>query len=514
MKSRTLMFISAMTLFASLPLPVQPAAQEQTTHFRHYKLIDIGTFGGPESFVNAPFNDSPILNNHGTIVGGSATSIPTTSISNFFVCGGADGIVPNVFHGFKWQSGAVTDLGAFAPNDENCSNAVSVNANGEIVGLSEVGEIDPLFGVKELRGVLWKDGEMIDLGTLGGNFTIPTAINNRAQVVGGATNTVPDPFGFGTQTRAFLWEHGVMKDLGTLGGPDSFAEFVNERGQVEGFSFINSTPNPVTGLPTGHPFLWENGRMLDLGSLGGTLAGNGGLNQQGALNNRGQVVGLSNLAGDQVAHPFLWDAGTLTDLNTETIGGSPESANALNDAGEIVGTAVFAGRPLSDAYRWRKGVATDLGAVEDDCFSEAWAINSRNQITGLSYSCTSNVPRTFLWENGSIVDLNALSSPHSLQLINGVAINDRGEIGGEGLPPGCSDDAACGHAYLLIPVCTDGNEGCADAPLDPAVVAKSRTAARPRAMTAEELKSFKERLARIRARRANRNRGFGEQLQK
>jgi probable HAF family extracellular repeat protein len=148
--------------------------------------------------------------------------------------------VQRVFHAFKWQKGAVTDLGALPPKNENCSNAVSVNAGGEIVGLSEIGEIDPLFGVKELRGVLWKNREMIDLGTLGGNFTIPTAINNRAQVVGGATNTVSDPFGFGTQTRAFLWEHGVMRDLGTLGGPDSFAEFVNERGQVEGFSFTNS----------------------------------------------------------------------------------------------------------------------------------------------------------------------------------------------------------------------------------------------------------------------------------
>jgi hypothetical protein len=160
MKSRTLRCVSAMTLFAALAIPVRLAAQGQTTHFRHYKLIDIGTFGGPASFVNPPFNDFPILNNHGTIVGSSATSIPTTSTSNFFVCGGLDGIVPRVFHAFKWQKGAVTDLGALPPKNENCSNAVSVNAGGEIVGLSEIGEIDPLFGVKELRGVLWKDGEM------------------------------------------------------------------------------------------------------------------------------------------------------------------------------------------------------------------------------------------------------------------------------------------------------------------------------------------------------------------
>lgn len=513
MKSRSLRSFTLIILFAALALPVWVAAQEQATNFRHYKLIDIATFGGPASFVNPPFNDFPILDKHGTIVGSSATSVPTTSTNNFFVCGGLDGVVPNVFHAFKLQQGTVTDLGALAPESENCSNAVSVNANGEIVGLSEIGEVDRLLGVKQLRGVLWKDGELVDLGTLGGNFTIPTAINNRGQVVGGTTNAKPDPFGFGTQTRAFLWQHGVMQDLGTLGGNDSFAEFVNERGQVEGFSFTNSIPNPATGLPTGHPFLWENGHMQDLGSLGGTLAGNGGNNQQGALNNRGQVVGLSNLAGDLTAHPFLWDGRKLIDLNTETVGGNPESANAVNDAGEIVGTAAFAGRPFSDAYLWSKGAARDLGAVGDDCFSEAWAINSRDQIVGLSYSCASNILRTFLWENGSIVDLNALSSTNSLQLIDGDAINDRGEIGGVGVPPGCSDftDAACGHAYLLIPVCADGTEGCADAPLDPAVVAQSRAAsgAAPKTMTAEELAIFKERIARMHAGMAGRNRGIG-----
>ena len=75
--------------------------------------------------------------------------------------------MPNVFHAFKWQEGAVTNLGAFPPENQNCSNAVSVNAAGEAVGLSEIGEIDPMFGVKKLQGVLWTDGRMVDLGTLG-----------------------------------------------------------------------------------------------------------------------------------------------------------------------------------------------------------------------------------------------------------------------------------------------------------------------------------------------------------
>ena len=56
MKSRTLTWITATMLFATLAIPVHVAAQAQTTHFRHYKLIDVGTFGGPNSYINGPFN--------------------------------------------------------------------------------------------------------------------------------------------------------------------------------------------------------------------------------------------------------------------------------------------------------------------------------------------------------------------------------------------------------------------------------------------------------------------------
>jgi hypothetical protein len=88
--------------------------QNHNPKHHHYKLIDLGTFGGPESYINPAFTlgSHHQINRRGVVVGGAATSIPTTPTSNFLVCGGLDGLVPFVNHAFEWQHGSMTDLGA------------------------------------------------------------------------------------------------------------------------------------------------------------------------------------------------------------------------------------------------------------------------------------------------------------------------------------------------------------------------------------------------------------------
>jgi probable HAF family extracellular repeat protein len=123
-----------------------------------------------------------------------------------------------------------------------------------------------------------------DLGTFGGIAGRANAVNNRGSVVGDAF----DPEG--TASRAFLWQNGAATDLGTLGGPISSAHFLNERGEVTG-SAETSTPDPLgenfcgSGL-TCLPFLWKDGLMAPLPTLGGNGVATG-------INNRGQVVGGS-----------------------------------------------------------------------------------------------------------------------------------------------------------------------------------------------------------------------------
>jgi probable HAF family extracellular repeat protein len=414
-----------MMLVGGLALPVQKTAQEkeverqQKKGHHRYRLVDVGTFGGPESFVSPNVNEGNAISTRRTAVGSSATSIPSppTSVAG----GGLDNTFPFVFHPFKWQHGVVTNLGTL-PGDYNCSVAASSNTRGEIVGHSENGVIDPATGLGEFRAVRWKHGEIEDLGTLGGSASSAAQINDRNQITGFAYNTIPDLFTpFGIQIRAFLRENGHMMDLGTLGGPDVLGTFINDRGQVAGLSLTNSIANGSTGIPTQHPFLWsEDTGMIDLGTLGGVAGG------PSALNNRRRVIGVSNLAGDQVTHPFLWDNGKLTDLNTHTIGGNPLTANAINDAGEIVGTAAFPNQILAHAYLWKNDVAMDLGTLKDDCFSEAFAVKSAGQVVGQFFNCDTQIERTFLWDEGAMLDLNAFVPPGSeLQLVEAIAINDR-----------------------------------------------------------------------------------------
>jgi probable HAF family extracellular repeat protein len=198
------------------------------------------------------------------------------------------------------------------------------------------------------------------------------------------------------------------------------------------------------------------------------------------MNNRGQIIGGSSTAESPGAclspggieffnagcDPYFWDGGEMIDLRTHTAGGTPFSADAINDAGEIVGAATFPDQPYDAYLRGQDGKALDLGHVSGDCMSEAWAINIHSQVVGDSFSCGSTFQHAaFLWEGGSIVDLNSLIPiGSSLHLVFATAINDRGEIAGDGVPLGLSpgDVFALGRAYLLIP-CDEGHpdvDGC------------------------------------------------------
>lgn len=446
------------------------ATQEQTTTHHHYKFVDLGSFGGPKSGVNGE-PSVQVINTEGMVVGTADTSMLTPAPGGFNPIGRTDFFVS---HAFVWRDSSLKDLGTLPGGDY--SFAAAINQRGQIAGTSENSKIDPASGNPEFHAVLWQNDKILDLGTLGGTASFAATLNNQGQVIGEGLNDVPDPLsilGMGdgttlTQTRAFLWQNGKMNDLGTLGGPDSWAMYINDRGQVTGTSYTSDVVGPNALTPQSNPFLWENGKMKDLGNLGGT---NDLLGPQfvQALNNGGQVVGIMALPGDQLFHAFLWDGEKLSDLGT--LGGSGSIATGINDAGTVVGYAFFPGDQIKHPFLWKNGVMTDLGTVAGDPCSFAFNINSRGQVVGGSQSpdgaggCINDFVHAALWENGEPgVDLNTLIPPGSdLQLTVVDWINNRGEIVGVGHDPSCPNGDNCdGHAYVLIP-CDENHpniEGC------------------------------------------------------
>jgi probable HAF family extracellular repeat protein len=185
MKANSITLVAVLGLFAPLVAPVLLTAQNIEGHVQHhhYKLIDMGTFGGTISAINFPSDiNNRAIGRRGTTVGFSETGVPRTAASNHLICGGDDGFGTNITHAFRWENGIV-DLGALAPAEENCSNAYQVNAQGDVVGFSENGQVDHATGFNQSRAILWKHGQLHDLGSLGGNQNEALEINNHGQII-------------------------------------------------------------------------------------------------------------------------------------------------------------------------------------------------------------------------------------------------------------------------------------------------------------------------------------------
>jgi probable HAF family extracellular repeat protein len=439
MKSRSSAIFVA-TLLTALTVPIRPVAQERQIHkqeHRRYTVTELGTLGGPNSYFT--FITGRTLNNHGLATGGADTSVTVSPPFCLIDC--------FLGHAFRWQDGVMTDLGGLPGVSIPGSGPNDINAKGVITGVAFNGGVDLALGLPYFDAVVWKDGQIIDLGTFGGPLSYANEINSQDQAVGFALNTTPDSFDLGdfcqnfpmpTQMRAFIWDNGVKHDLGTLGGTDSCALFVNDRGQAAGNSFTNSMANQTTGLPTLHPFLWTGDKMVDLKTLGGTIAVANG------INNRGEVAGASTLAGDQIIHAFIWDESKLKDLGN--LGGNSLEVIGFNETGEMVGKADLPGSQIHHAFLAKDGRMTDLGTQDGDPCSVAVGINARGQVVGGSTDCF-NFLHAFLWENGHMVDLNSfVAAGSSFTLTQADFISENGEITAEAVLPDGER-----RAVILIP---------------------------------------------------------------
>lgn len=416
------------------------ATQGQAVPFHHYKLIEIPTFGGPNSFLSGP--EAQVLNNHGTfaVFVDTASPNPNANCAIPFNSNGGGGDC-FVEHAALWQNGKLTGL-ELLPGGVN-SQTVAISASGLVAGFSEDGQLDSA-GLPVGRATLWtKEGKITDLGAVpGGTSSLASFVNNLGHVVGFSDNGIPDAFsmsGVANQTRAFLWRNGVIKDLGTLGGTDALAFFVNEAGQVGGVSYSDSAFSMNCAFPlTTHAFFYENGKMNDVGTFGGSCS------FFGYMNNRGQVTGFANTP-DENNHAFVWDNQHGLKNLGELPGGVFSFGQWINEAGEVVGGSDAAA--FFHATLWKNGAVIDLGTVYGETCSQANSINSAGQIVGFASADCFNEDHAFLAQHGAIVDVNTLVVDGSdITAVNAFDINDRGEIAGYGVLP--NGDA---RAVLLVP---------------------------------------------------------------
>ena len=362
---------------------------------------------------------------------------------------------------FAQRSYKITDLG-LNKNTDNFSMVMGLNNEGWAENMD--GFVNPPIKststtIANGRAVIGINGFNIDLGTLGGknSWTNYGGINDRGEAVGLAETSVPDPdgedmCGFGTKRtcRPFLWRHGHMMALPTLGGNNGQASAINNRGQIVG---ISETTVQDSGCPPSKPgkiispVFWEKGEVRALPTVAGDPDGF----VQG-INDEGHAVGSSGTCTGISTHAVLWENDTAFQL--PDLGRDGNAAYAINDHGQVVGYVSSADGTTIVASLWQNGArsaVTNLGILPGDGAAFATGINNRGQVVGSTFN-SGGWSRGFIWQDNVMTDLNTLIPEDSnLYIIAASNINERGQISGMATVL-TGSDANKIHAILLTPV--------------------------------------------------------------
>jgi probable HAF family extracellular repeat protein len=168
-------------------------------------------------------------------------------------------------------AGRITNGGESAFLEDNGSlRLIAQELDGYAIAMNNVGQVlIKRLDADGFRTLLWQNGTLTDLGSLGGAETQGRDINDAGQIVGWSQTA-------NGQRHAFLWENGTMVDLAPLAGEFSAAVAINDQGQIL---------LKASDLLESRNLLYENGEVTDLGNFGADYA------VANDLNNRGEIVG-------------------------------------------------------------------------------------------------------------------------------------------------------------------------------------------------------------------------------
>ena len=307
-----------------------------------YTITDLGSLGGRQI---TPMG----INNRGAIVGFAATG---------------DGLT----RGFLSTGGSLVDLGTLG--GEN-SFAYRVNDRGIIVGRAQdsTGRFHA-FVTTITAGPI----ELASLDpSVHGDFGSAVGVNGLGDVIGYYTTAGAH---MSARNRIFRYRDFQVEDLGTFGGEDGVAVAVNDRGSLAGYF----SSEPHADYAQHRAFLFSAGQLVPIGSLGGQLT------TARDLNNRDEVVGDGDV-GDGDHRAFVFSGGRLRDLGTLP-GGRQSAAYAINERGDIVGFSEGS-NGSARAVIIVNGVMRDLNGLIPPglgwVLTEARDINESGQIVGTAW---------------------------------------------------------------------------------------------------------------------------------
>src|SRR2546421_6024179 len=360
----------------------------------------------------------------------------------------------------------LTDLGRL-PDGPNEVIAYGINQLGQVVGYSGAN-----FTANGYHAFLWTPnvpngttGHMIDLGDLpgGDGFSAANAVNSFGQVTG-ISDISNDPF---IGPHAILWtptspngSNGSLMDLGAFSGAvdRSYGQSINSYGQVTGQSWLGTNARGFVWTPT-----TPNGTYGSMVEIGALHDGDGQSNPAG-INEAGQITGSSNNTAG-ATHAFLWNpavpngsTGTMVDLGDLPGGYDLSQGNAINNRGQVTGISYTA--TGSRAFLWTPNSPNDsssamiaLGVLPWATDSEGLAINSRGDVVGEAQ--TIDRFGAFLWtpEEG-MLDLQTLIDlgRDGWKLTRAHGINDAGQIVGFGYYDPTGVYIGNRRAFLLTPI--------------------------------------------------------------